>query len=158
MVSHPRYGKTKWMVTMYSMYTAHISSNESKFLTAWFLVYWIYTVLSSTFCWPISGSTDHKRSVKLVTVCFHMLYSLPNVIAHHLWVQFLKSTLFLNEIISDNVLCRTTPATTGLFKLHKNRQRYLVHTDLNTLKLKAWTCSVIRPKIWCENLRNFSVQ
>ena len=29
----------------------------------------------------------------------------------------------------------------------------LVRTYLNTLR--AWTCSVNRPKIWCENLRNF---
>ena len=31
-------------------------------------------------------------------VCFHMLCSLLNVLAHHLWVQFSKSTLFLAVI------------------------------------------------------------
>ena len=32
-----------------------------------------------------------------VLVCFHMLCSLLNVLAHHLWVQFSKSTLFLTQ-------------------------------------------------------------
>ena len=53
--------------------TAHISSNGSHFFPAGFL--------------------DHKRSVKLGIVCFYMLCSLLNVLAHHLWVQFSKSTL-----------------------------------------------------------------
>ena len=45
-VSKFGYGRTKWMVTMYSKYTAHINSNGSHFLTAWFLVYWTYKVCS----------------------------------------------------------------------------------------------------------------
>ena len=44
------YGRTKWMVTMYSKNTAHISLNGSNFLTAWILVYWTYKVSS----WYIS--------------------------------------------------------------------------------------------------------
>ena len=34
------YGRTKWMATMYSKHTVHISSSGSHFLTTWFLVYW----------------------------------------------------------------------------------------------------------------------
>ena len=55
--------------------TAHISSNESHFFPAGFL--------------------DHTWSIKLGMVCFYMLCSLLNILAHHLWVQFSKSTLFL---------------------------------------------------------------
>ena len=51
--------------------------------------------MEATFCWLISWSTNHIRSVKLVTVCFHMLCRLLNVLEHHLWVQFSKSTLFI---------------------------------------------------------------
>ena len=50
--------------------------------------------MKATFCRLVSWSTDHIRSVKLSTVCFHMLSSLLNVLAYHLWVQFSKSTLF----------------------------------------------------------------
>ena len=54
-----------------TIYTVHMSSNGSHI------------------CQLVSWSTDHTRSVKLGTECFHML----NVVAHHLWVQFSKSTL-----------------------------------------------------------------
>ena len=53
--------------------TAHISSNGSHFSPA--------------------GFWDHTTSVKLCMVCFYVLCSLLNVLAHHLWVQFSKSTL-----------------------------------------------------------------
>ena len=42
-----------------------------------------------------AGFLTHTRSVKFGMVCFHMLCSLLNVLAHHLWVQFSKSTLFI---------------------------------------------------------------
>ena len=38
------YGRTKWMVTIYSKYTTHIGSNGSHFLTDRVLVYWTYQV------------------------------------------------------------------------------------------------------------------
>ena len=66
--------------------TAHTSSNGSHFFQAGFL--------------------DHTMSVKLGTVCFYMLCSLLNILAHHLWVQFLKSTLlfFLHAFVSGRLL------------------------------------------------------
>ena len=57
-----------------TIFSAHISSNGSHFSPAGFL--------------------DHTRSVKLGMGCFYMLCSLLNVLGHHLWVQFSKSTLF----------------------------------------------------------------
>ena len=45
-VSKLGYGRTKWIVTMYSINTAHINSNWSHFLMALFLVYWTYKVCS----------------------------------------------------------------------------------------------------------------
>ena len=54
--------------------------------------------MEATFCQLVSWSTDHIRSVKLVTVCFYMLYSLPNVLVQHLLVQFLKSTFFNSKL------------------------------------------------------------
>ena len=50
--------------------------------------------METIFCRLVSWITDHIRSVKLCMVCFHMLCSLLNLQAHHLWVQFSKSTLF----------------------------------------------------------------
>ena len=43
-VSKFGYERRKWMITMYSKYTAHIGSNGSHFLTARVLVYWTYKV------------------------------------------------------------------------------------------------------------------
>ena len=42
-----------------------------------------------------------------VLVCFCMLCSLLNVLEHHLWVQFSKSTLF-------NLICVTTDGATAI--------------------------------------------
>ena len=50
-VSKLGYGRTKWMVTMYSKYTEHISLNWSHFLTAWFLVYWTYKSVLDIYHW-----------------------------------------------------------------------------------------------------------
>ena len=59
------YGQTKWMVTMYSKYTAHMSSNGSHLLTAWVLVYWTYKVSKFWYGhtkWMYSKSSAHISS------------------------------------------------------------------------------------------------
>ena len=90
-----------WDTTGYlfkvTIYSAHISSNESHFLPA-----------------------DHIRSVKLGMVCFHILWSLLNVLAHHLWVQIWKSTLFFNKTSFTWILARFglwPPLDTARFEL-----------------------------------------
>ena len=77
---HDMHRVTKGYLFKFTINTAHISSNKSHFLLAGFLDYWPYKVS------------------KFGTVCLHMLCSLQNVLAHHLWVQFLKSTLFNTKI------------------------------------------------------------
>ena len=53
--------------------------------------------MEATFCRLVSLSTNHIGLVKLVTVCFHMLCSLLNILMLHLWVQFEKS-FFLRPV------------------------------------------------------------
>ena len=51
-----------------------------------------------------------------VLFCFHMLCSLLNVLAHHFWVKFSKSTLFSKLI---RLLLKITEVTTEHQKLPK---------------------------------------
>ena len=60
--------------------------------------------MEATFWRLVSWNTDPIRSVKFGTVCLHMLCSLLNVLAHHYWVQFSKSTLFMQVDHEDGGL------------------------------------------------------
>ena len=80
-----------------SLCTEHIRSvhDMHRVTTGYLFKVTMYTAqIEATFCWLVSWSTNRIRSVKLEMACFHMLCILLNVLAHLLWVQFSKSTLF----------------------------------------------------------------
>ena len=86
--------------------TERIRGKNSKFFAFsypdWFLPY----KLKWKPLFP-AGFLNHTRSVKLGMVCFHMVCSLLNVLAHHLWMQFSKSTLlfvFMLSMLSEHVI------------------------------------------------------
>ena len=81
-VSKLGYGWTKLLVTMYSKYTAHISSNRSQFLTTLFLMYWTYKVSKFGYSWikfMVTMYSDYTARTNHLWVLFHLFNVKVNI-------------------------------------------------------------------------------